>query len=74
MLSTRTIEELKPHHINKSIYGSVIDVDLMESIKSKGLLTPLIITGDNVIISGHSRWAACKEIGIKEVAVMERDA
>tara|TARA_R110000787_G_scaffold149633_2_gene263570 strand:- start:1404 stop:1898 length:495 start_codon:yes stop_codon:yes gene_type:complete len=30
-------------------------------------LRPVIIDGDNVIIAGHMRWRACKELGWKEI-------
>jgi len=41
---------------------SSLDEDLLESIRKHGILTPLIITQDDVIISGHRRWNAAKII------------
>ena len=39
---------------------------LKESIKKEGrLLVPIIINQDNVILDGHHRFMACKELGIK---------
>jgi ParB-like chromosome segregation protein Spo0J len=32
--------------------------------KEKGVLVPISVDEDNVIIDGHHRWRACKELGI----------
>lgn len=37
--------------------------ELSESIKEEGLLTPILITKDNLIISGGRRYKACKKLG-----------
>lgn len=59
-------KELKANPLNFSIYGEEkVDYQLVESIKSKGLLEPLVIKDDNTLISGHRRWLALKELGIK---------
>src|SRR5665647_233667 len=58
--------ELKPNKHNASIYGNEkVDSQLVESIKLKGLLEPLVIKDDDTIVSGHRRWLALKELGIK---------
>ena len=36
-------------------------------------VSPLIITQDNIIVSGHRRQRACIELGIEEVEVIVRD-
>ena len=38
-----------------------------ESIKEFGFLNPITITADNVIISGHTRLKAAKQLGLEEV-------
>ena len=46
-------KELRPHNLNVEIYGNEsIDMDLVESIKNKGILEPLVIRDDNIILSG----------------------
>lgn len=45
-------------------------MELAESIKSNGIIQPLILKKDNdeyVIVAGERRWKAAKSIGIKEV-------
>ncbi|MDQ1275856.1 MAG: ParB protein [Euryarchaeota archaeon] len=66
-------KNLKPHPINLQLYGEEgTDYRLVESIKEKGQLEPLIVVkdkevpGDYIIISGHRRWTALKHLG-KEV-------
>jgi len=61
-------KELKANQHNVSIYGDEkVDQSLLESIKLKGLLEPLVIKDDNTIISGHRRWTVLKSLGIDKV-------
>ena len=56
--------ELHPNPVNVKIYGEEeVDPELVESIDKKGQLDPLVITDDNIIISGHRRWLALKTLG-----------
>lgn len=56
----RGIETLSPHPDNARIYGDQCDAELLESIRAKGILTPLLVTEDGTIISGHRRWRAAQ--------------
>lgn len=65
---------LEPHPKNADIYGDTETVaDLpetfVESIREKGVLEPLVVTGDGRIISGHRRWLAAKHVGLSSVPV-----
>ncbi len=61
-------KDLKPHPLNKEIYGDeTADPDLIESIKNKGILETLVIRDDDVILSGHRRWMAAKELKLDKV-------
>ena len=61
---------LKPHPRNSSIYGENEDISkLIESICQSGWIKPLVITSDNVIISGHRRWEAALELGIESISL-----
>ena len=59
------VSELKPHPINSTIYNDNPDVqkELIHSINLNGLLEPLVINRSNMVISGHRRLQALKEIG-----------
>lgn len=63
-------KNLEPHPINLQLYGEEgAEYKLVESIKEKGQLEPLVvmkhkeIPGDYIIISGHRRWKALKCLG-----------
>jgi len=64
------LDELKPHPLNVTIYGEQEpDPELVESIKVCGILTPLQVRPDNVIVSGHRRCQAAREAGLSKVPV-----
>jgi hypothetical protein len=72
------IARLKPAEINDLIYRPVAPddpsiVELSKDIRAKGILEPLVITDDNVIVSGHRRWVAAQEAGLKKVPVRRLD-
>ena len=37
---------------------------LLDSIRQRGVLQPLLITADHVLIDGHERWKAIQELGL----------
>ena len=62
------IDELSPHPNNLRIYGENPYVgDLVTSIKEHGLLRPIIIDQDKLIIDGVRRWTASKTLGLETV-------
>ena len=42
---------------------------MKQSILESGLLNPIVVNQDNVILSGHRRYFACKELCIGEIPV-----
>lgn len=64
------ISDLKPHPKNEEIYGQNENIsDLVEKIKRSGQVHTLVATSKGVVLAGHRRLRACKELGIKEVDV-----
>jgi len=61
------ISKLKPHPMNKDIYGEENIKELAEQIKKSNIITNLIVNQDNIIISGHRRYYACVSLGKKEL-------
>ncbi len=58
------ISDLKPHPLNFNIYqDKPTPKDLLASIKKHGIMEPIVITGDKIIISGHRRFKAASELG-----------
>ena len=64
------INELKPHPRNNEFFDDMSGEkwkEFIESIKTRGVIEPIVITPDKEIVSGHQRVRACKELGIKMV-------
>ena len=40
---------------------------LRDSIRDRGVLQPLLITADHVLIDGHERWKAIQELGLLKI-------
>jgi ParB-like chromosome segregation protein Spo0J len=68
--ATRAVADLKPHPENARIYGDGADASLVESVRLKKVLSPLLITWDGRVISGHRRLAAAKAAGLTDVPVV----
>jgi hypothetical protein len=69
---------LKPAEINNKIYRPVSQddptiIDLAEDIKVKGVLEALVVTPDDVLVSGHCRRAAALLAGVETVPVRRID-
>lgn len=64
------ILDLKPHPKNEEIYGKNEKIsDLVEKIKRSGQVHTLVVTSKGIVLAGHRRLRACKELGIEEVEV-----
>jgi hypothetical protein len=56
---------LIPYPQNKIIYGDEpVDPSFVETIRQQGQLDLIVITQENVIISGHRRWLALLQLGM----------
>lgn len=70
------VNNLKPHPKNSYYFDDMSGEkweEFLDSIKVIGIKDPIIITQDNVIVSGHQRIRAAKELGIAEVDVIQYD-
>ncbi|MBP8291765.1 MAG: hypothetical protein KAX65_03260 [Caldilineaceae bacterium] len=47
---TIEVQRLKPHPLNETIYGDRADADLIASVKARGVLNPILITSNNLLI------------------------
>src|SRR4051794_26218733 len=64
------LEDLFPSPFSLEVYGDGCDAGLIESVKQHGVLEPLIITPDGLVISGHQRLDAAKQAGLATVPVI----
>ena len=62
---------LKPHPFSVKVYGhEAVDKVLVKSIEDMGILEPLKVTVDGVVISGHRRHKAAKQTHLETVPVV----
>ena len=67
--------DLKPHPRNNEFFDDMDGQkwkDFLQSVKTSGIIEPIIVTQDLVIVSGHQRVRAAKAIGILKIAVEVR--
>lgn len=62
----KKIEELIPYEKNPRKNDEAVKY-VAESIKQFGFKVPIIIDKNNVVVTGHTRLKASKELGLKEV-------
>ena len=65
-----SIDEIKAYPNNAKLHPAEQVEQIKESIKEFGFNDPIAIDKDNVIIEGHGRYIACKELGINEVPII----
>ena len=69
------VTELIPHPQNDYFFDDIQGqkwTEFLESVKTSGVIEPIICNQNKVVISGHQRLRACKELGINEVLVDTR--
>ena len=64
------IDEIKPYWRNPRRVPVEAVNALMESIRSFGYQQPIVVDNDNVIIIGHTRYAALRKLGVEELSVV----
>lgn len=65
-------EELIPYENNPRFNEDAVE-KVAASIKEFGFKVPIIIDGNNVIVTGHTRLLAAKELEMKQVPVIVAD-
>ena len=67
---------LKVHPRNTEFFDDIQGKEyeqFKQSISQDGILSPILVSPDMTVISGHQRLKACKELGINLVPIMIRD-
>lgn len=68
------IDSLTPYENNAKIHTHQQINEIKNSIKEFGMNDPIGVWGEeNLIVEGHGRLIACKELGLKEVPVIRLD-
>lgn len=60
------IDQIKPYERNPRKNQEAVKA-VVKSIKKYGFKTVVLLDADGVIIYGHTRWMAAKEVGLKEL-------
>ena len=69
-----TLDKLKPYEKNARKHKEVDLSTIKASISEFGMSDPIGVWGkDNIIVEGHGRYLACKELGIDKVPVIHLD-
>lgn len=64
------VDKLVSHPLNPTIYDSVLNPALSASVEEYGVLVPIRITRDFIVLDGHQRVWAAKEAGYKTVSTI----
>lgn len=66
------IDEIKPYEKNPRKNEDSVRF-VANSIKEFGFNVPIVIDADNVIVAGHTRWKAAKQLGLEKVPCIKKD-
>lgn len=65
-IEIKPVNSIRPYENNPRKNDHAVD-KLAESIKAYGFRQPIVIDANGVIVCGHTRWKAAKQLGMKEV-------
>lgn len=68
----KRVSELIPYENNPRNNDEAVDY-VAKSIEEFGFKVPCVVSGDGVLITGHTRLKACKKLGIDEVPCIVAD-
>lgn len=68
----KKVADLSPYENNPRNNDEAVDY-VAKSIKEFGFKVPCVVSGDGVLITGHTRLKACKKLGIEEVPCIVAD-
>ena len=74
VIMNKPINKIFPHPKNPRLIRNEKYLEQKKSIEETPEmmdLRPVIIDEDDIILGGHQRWRACKELGWKDVPVMQ---
>lgn len=68
----KKLRELKPYERNPRNNDEAVKY-VAKSINDFGFKVPIVVDSDGVIVAGHTRYKAAKELGLKEVPCIVAD-
>ena len=71
---TLGIDELTPYKNNAKLHPREQIEEIKQSIEENGFCDPVAVWGkDNIVVEGHGRLIACKELGFTEIDCIRLD-
>src|SRR6059058_3196185 len=67
-IELRPIDRIKPYDKNPRINDAAVDA-VAKSLKEFGFRQPIVVDDQGVIIVGHTRWRAAKQLGLAHVPI-----
>jgi len=67
------IDSLTAHPLNADIYRDDADEELIANVRDHGVTTPIEVTADGVVISGHRRVSAARQAGLTTIPAYIRN-
>lgn len=71
-IQERSLADIRPYEKNPRRNDDAVQY-VVESIKEFGFKVPIVIDRDGVIVAGHTRYKAAKELGMKTVPCIVAD-
>ncbi|NQT18729.1 MAG: ParB N-terminal domain-containing protein, partial [Planctomycetes bacterium] len=60
-------DSIKPYDRNPRINDKAVDA-VAASLKEFGFRQPIVVDADGVIVAGHTRWKAAKQLGLAKAS------
>lgn len=67
-IELRKIDGVRPYERNPRINDGAVDA-VAKSIREFGFRQPVVVDTEGVIVCGHTRWKAAKELGLERIPV-----
>lgn len=68
-MTTLPIEQIKPYENNPRLNDDAVEA-VRKSMEQCGYIAPIVVDENNVVLAGHTRLKALKEMGAKECDVI----
>ena len=62
------IDDIKPYDRNPRLNDPAVEA-VARSLKEFGFRQPIVVDGEHIIVVGHTRWKAAKQMGLAKVPV-----
>lgn len=69
-MTTLPIEQIKPYENNPRLNDDAVEA-VRKSMEQCGYIAPIVVDENHVVLAGHTRLKALKEMGAKECDVLE---